>query len=104
LRDAFYGAVQLYPNWTAVDDGPLVKVDGQRYTIREVCNLALDFHDGLPTDLLGSVMYSLNAGDRDLLEGLAKDNSYAGAARCLLELMWRRAAETASLEEARRNM
>jgi len=32
----------------------------------------------------------LNAGDRDLMEDLAKDRSYAGGARYLLELMNRR--------------
>jgi hypothetical protein len=104
LRDAFYGAVQLYPYWTALDHGPLVMVDGRRYTIREVCNLAIECNDGLPDDLLGSLMYFLNGGDQDLLEGLAKDRSYAGGARCLLDLMRRRAAYSISLEESRRNV
>jgi hypothetical protein len=103
LRDAFYGAVQLYPNWTGLDHGPLVSVDGRRYTIGEVCNLAIEFSDALPDDLLGSLMYFLNAGDRDLLEGLASDRSYAGGARCLLKLMSRRASDSQTLEETRRN-
>ena len=103
LRDAFYGAVQLYPNWTAFDHGPLVSVDGRRYTISEVCNLAIEISDGLPDDLLGSLMFFLNAGDRDLLEGLAKDRSYASGARYLLKLMCRRASESRTFEESRRN-
>ena len=103
LRDAFYGAVQLYPNWTRLDHGPLVSVDGRRYTIGEVCNLAIEFSDGLPDDLLGSLMYLLNAGDRDLLEGLASDRTYAGGARCLLKLMSRRASDSQTFEETRRN-
>jgi hypothetical protein len=102
-RDAFYGAVQLYPNWTALD-GPLVRVDGRRYTISEVCNLVIECSDGLPDGLLGSLMYFLNAGDRDLLEGLAQDRSYRGGARCLLKLMHRRSADSVSLEESRRNV
>ena len=36
---AFYGAVQHYPNWTGLDHGPLVSVEGRPYTIGEVCNL-----------------------------------------------------------------
>lgn len=103
LRDAFYGAVQLYPNWTGLGHAPVVSVDGRRYTISEVCNLAIEFSDGLPDDLLGSLMYFLNAGDRDLFEGLARDRSYAGAARYLLKLMSRRAANSRTLEESRRN-
>ena len=103
LRDAFYGAVQLYPNWTAFGHGPLVSVDGRRYTIGEVCNLVIEVSDGLPDDLLGSLMFFLNAGDRDLLEGLAKDRSYASGARYLLKLMHRSAAETRTFEESRRN-
>ena len=93
LRDAFYGAVQLYPNWTAFGHGPLVSVDGGRYTISDVCNLAIEISDGMPDDLLGSLMFLLNAADQDLLEGLAKDRSYASGARCLLKLMYRRSAE-----------
>ena len=104
LRDAFYGAVQLYPNWTSLDHGPLVVVDGRRYTISGVCNLVIECNDPLPADVLGSLMYFLNAGDQDLLEGLAKDKSYAGGARYLLELMRRRAADSISLEESRRNV
>jgi|SRR6516225_3688774 hypothetical protein len=104
LRDVFYGAVQLFPNWTALDHGPLVMVDGQRYTISEVCNLVIECNDGLSADLLGSLMYFLNAGDQDLLESLAKDGSYANGARCLLELMRRRAADSASLEKSRHNV
>lgn len=104
LRDAFYGAVQLYPNWTGLDHGPLVNVDGRRYTIKEVCNLMMEFGDDLPDDLVGNLMYFLSAGDRDLLEGLARDKSYAGGARCLLELMCRRAADSQTLEESRRNV
>lgn len=104
LRDAFYGAVQLYPNWTSRDHGSLVMVDGRRYTISEVCNLVVEHNDALPADLLGSLMYFLNAGDQDLMEGLAKDRSYAGGARCLLDLMRRRAADSMSLEESRRNV
>ena len=50
LRDAFYGAVQLYPNWTGLGHAPVVSVDGRRYTISEVCNLAIEFSDGLPDD------------------------------------------------------
>jgi len=103
LRDAFYGAVQLFPNWTALDHGPMVIVDGRRYTINEVCNLVIECNEGLSADLLGSLIYFLNAEDRDLVEGLAKDGSYAGGARCLLELMRRRAADSVSLEESRRN-
>jgi hypothetical protein len=49
-------------------------------------------------------MYFLNAEDQDLLEGLAKDGSYAGGARCLLELIRRRAAASVSLEESRRGV
>ena len=74
-----------------------------RYTIGEVCNLTIEFSDALPDDLLGSLMYFLNAGDRDLLEGLASDRSYAGGARCLLKLMSRRASDSQTLEETRRN-
>jgi hypothetical protein len=103
LRDAFYGAVQLYPDWTAFGLGPVVSVDGRRYTISEVCNLAIEIRDELPDDLLGSLMFFLNAGDRDLLEGLAKDRSYAGGARYLINLMNRRAAESATFAESRRN-
>jgi hypothetical protein len=103
LRDAFYGAVQLYPDWTAFGHGPFVSVDGRRYTIGEVCNLAIEIGDELPDDLLGSLMFFLNAGDRDLLEGLAKDRSYAGGARYLINLMIRRAAESATFAESRRN-
>jgi len=103
LRDAFYGAVQLYPKWTVFGHEPLVSVDGRRYTISEVCNLAIEISDGLPDDLLGSLMSFLNAGDRDLMEGLAKDRSYAGGAHYLLKLMYRRAAESRTFEESRRN-
>ena len=99
LRDAFYGAVQLYANWTAFGHGPLVSVDGRRYTISDVCNLAIEISDGMPDDLLGSLMFFLNAGDQDLLEGLAKDRSYASGARCLLKLMYRRSANSRTLEE-----
>jgi hypothetical protein len=102
LRDAFYGAVQLYPNWTAFGHGPLVSVDGRRYTISDVCNLAIEISDGMPDDLLGSLMFLLNAADQDLLEGLAKDRSYASGARCLLKLMYRRSADSRTLEESRR--
>jgi hypothetical protein len=102
LRDAFHGAVQLFPNWTALDHGPLVMVDGRSYTIGEVCDLVIECNDGLSADLLGGLIYFLNAGDQDLLESLAKDLSYAGGARCLIELMRRRAADTASLEGSRR--
>jgi hypothetical protein len=102
LRDAFYGAVQLYPNWTALSPEPIVVVDSRRYSISEVCNLALDCSDGLPDDLLGSLMYFLNAGDRDLLEGLAKDRSYAGGARYLLKLMCRRVGDSRTFEQSRR--
>jgi hypothetical protein len=42
LSDAFYGAVQLFPYWTALDHGPLVFVGGRRYTISEVCNLVIN--------------------------------------------------------------
>jgi hypothetical protein len=102
LRDAFYGAVQLFPNWTSADHGPLVSVEGRRYTIGQVCNLAISFRDDpLPDNLLGKLMYFLNAGDRDLLEDLAKDNSYSGGARCLLKLIDRRAADNQTFEESR---
>ena len=102
LRDAFYGAVQLYPNWTTADHGPLVSVEGRRYTIRQVCDLAISFRDDpLPDNLLGNLMYFLNAGDRDLLEDLAKDSSYSGGARCLLKLMDRRATDCQTFEESR---
>jgi hypothetical protein len=103
LRDAFYGAVQLYPNWTAFGHGPLVSVDDRRYTISEVCNLAVEISDGMPDNLLGNLMFFLNVGDQDLLEGLAKDRSYASGARCLLKLMRRRASDSRTLEESRRN-
>ena len=103
LREAFYGAVQLYPSWTAHSPGPIVIVDSRRYSISEVCNLALDSSDGLPDDLLGNLMYFLNAGDQDLLEGLAKDRSYAGGARCLLKLMHRRATDSQTFEQSRRH-
>jgi hypothetical protein len=102
LRNAFFGAVQLYPNWTTLGPDLVVRVDGRNYTISEVCNLVIDCSDRLPTDLLGGLMHFLNAGDRDLLEDLAKDGSYAGGARCLLELMHRRAADSVTLEESRR--
>jgi hypothetical protein len=102
LRDAFYGAVQLYPNWTPSDHGPLVSVDGRRYTIGQVCNLTIGFSDPMPDNLFGNLMYFLNAGDRDLMEDLAKDGSYAGGARYILELMNRRAAHNQTFEESRR--
>ena len=104
LRDAFYGAVQLYPNWTGLGHAPLVSVDGRRYTISEGCNLVIECSDGMPDGLLGSLMYFLNAGDQDLLEGLAKDRSYRGGARYLLKSMHRRSADSVSLEESRRNV
>ena len=103
LRDAFYGAVQLYPHWTEFGHGPLVSVDGRRYTINQVCNLVVEISDGMPNDLLGCLMFFLNVGDQDLLEGLAKDRSYASGARYLLKLMNRRAADSRILEESRRN-
>jgi hypothetical protein len=103
LRNAFYGAVQLYPNWTALD-GPFVRVDGRQYAISEACNLVIECSDGLPDDLLGSLMYFLNTEDQDLLEGLAKDRSYRGGARYLLKLMHRRSGDSKSLEETRRNV
>ena len=103
LRDAFYGAVQLFPNWTPTDHGHLVSVEGRRYTIGQVCDLAINFRDDpLPDNLLGKLMYFLNAGDRDLLEDLAKDSSYSGGARYLLKLMDRRAADYQILEGSRR--
>jgi hypothetical protein len=103
MRDAFYGAVQLYPDWTPAGQGPFVSVDGYRYTISQVCNLASAFSDGLPDDLLGSLMFFLNEGDRDLLETLANERTYAGGARYLLKLMDRRGAGNQTLEESRRN-
>ena len=104
LRDAFYGAVQLYPNWTAADHGPLVSVEGRRYTIGQVCDLAIGFRDDpLPDNLVGNLMYFLNAGDRDLMEDLAKDRSYSGGARYLLKLMDRRTADHQTFEESRRH-
>ena len=104
LRDAFYGAVQFYPNWTPADHGPLVSMEGRRYTIGQVCDLAIGFRDDpLPDNLVGNLMYFLNAGDRDLMEDLAKDRSYSGGARYLLKLMDRRTADYQTFEESRRH-
>jgi hypothetical protein len=102
LRDAFYGAVQLYPNWIPSDHEPLVSVDGRRYTISQACNLMIGFSDPMPDNLFGNLMYFLNAGDRDLMEDLAKDRSYAGGARYLLELMHRCTADNQTFEESGR--
>ena len=70
---------------------------------RLVGNLAIEISDGMPDDLLGNLMFFLNVGDQDLLEGLAKDRSYASGARYLLELMRRRASDSRTLEQSRRN-
>ena len=102
LRNAFYGAVQLFPNWTPADHRPVVSVEGRCYTIGQVCNLALGYRDPMPDNLLGNLMFFLNAGDRDLIEDLARDSSFSGGARYLLKLMDRRATDNQTFEESRR--
>jgi hypothetical protein len=44
----------------------------------------------------------LNAGDRDLIDDLARDSSFSGGARYLLKLIDRRAADNQTFEESRR--
>ena len=68
----------------------------------QVCNLMIGFSDPMPDNLFGNLMYFLNARDRDLMEDLAKDRSYAGGARYLFELMNRRTADNQTFEESRR--
>jgi hypothetical protein len=50
----------------------------------------------------GQRVRSRAAGDQDLMEDLAKDRSYAGGTRYLLELMHRRTADNQTFEESRR--
>ncbi len=95
VRDAFYLAVQLYPSWTPAEDKALVSIDGQHWTIGQICELAAGIGDPMPDILLGNLMLFLAAEDEDLMEDLAKDRSYAGGARYLLKLMDRRRAANA---------
>jgi hypothetical protein len=101
VRDAFHGAVQLYGDWSSTNDGPVVKVGDRLYTIRQACEFAAGFEEEMPESLVGNLIYFLNAGDKDLLEELGKDRSYAGGARYVLKLMSRRSADQATLEQSR---
>ena len=95
LREAFCEAVKLYceNDWSpAVPELPEVTIGKKHYPIRAVFEFATELGDALPDDkLFRDLDYCMRrVENRDLGKRLGKDQTYATAASCMLELLNRR--------------
>jgi hypothetical protein len=95
LREAFCEAVKLYceNDWSpAVPELPEVTIGKEHCSIRAVFEFATELGDALPDDnLFRDLDYCMRGlENRDLRKRLGKDQTYATAASCMLELLNRR--------------
>jgi hypothetical protein len=104
LAEAFRQAVALYRDFDPAlrEQTSLVSLDQKPYSICEVCRLVGGFSDPLPEGLLARLFSYMHAEHMELERDLAKNRSYATAARCLLKLIEDRRVTHQRLEERRR--
>ena len=76
--------------WKFGGDEPIVLIDRKNFLISSICDVVDQFSDPLPDSVFNFLYSEMDETHRNLKEALAKDQSYAGAARCLRELIqWR---------------
>jgi hypothetical protein len=63
-----------------------INVDGEYWTIRQVCELVKDDDGVLPDEIVDELMDAMH-GDRRLLDLLGRSRTYATGSQCLLELL-----------------
>ena len=88
-REGFHAAVIKLrsPEWSpAFPDMNTLGVDGEYWTIREVCELVKDDDGVLPDEFVGELMDATH-GDRGLLELLGRSRTYSTGSQCLLKLL-----------------
>jgi hypothetical protein len=87
LAEAFWEAVYLFTTWDAVGGEPLVTRLRTPTLISAVCERAAEFKDPLPNDVLDQL------NNEAVRMGASRpENSYASAARCLANMIIRKAA------------
>jgi hypothetical protein len=97
LAEKFCEAVQRYAagEWTAaaeIRDRQIIRLQNDDYSIEAICHLVDGFNDRLPDVIHRLLLDQTHADSSDLQRWLRDNQTYAGAARCLLELMKRRIA------------
>jgi hypothetical protein len=88
-REGFHAAVIKLrsPEWSpAFPDMNTLNVDGEYWTIRQVCELLKDDDEVLPDEIVGELMDAMH-GSRRLLESFGRSRTYATGSQCLLELL-----------------
>ena len=85
-REGFHAAVIKLrsPEWSpAFPDMNTLNVDGEYWTIRQVCNLVKDDDGVLPDEMVDELKDAMH-GDRRLLELFGRSRTYATGSQCLL--------------------
>ena len=88
-REGFHAAlIKLRsPEWSpAFPDMNTLNVDGEYWTIRQVCDLVKDDDGVLPDEIVNELKDAMH-GVRRLLELLGRSRTYATGSQCLLELL-----------------
>jgi hypothetical protein len=87
-REGFHAAVIKLrsPEWSpAFPNMNKLEVDGEYWSIREVCELVKDDDGVLPDEIVGELMDAMH-GDRRPLE-LLGSRTYSTGSQCLLKLL-----------------
>lgn len=103
LIEAFHQVVRFFSDWRPPEPEREVRIEGNFYTMTEVCGLLSTCSVGLPAEIFDR-LYSvyMDARHSHLREKLGAERSYATGAYCLCKLIDDRKAEYRRLEQEAR--